>query len=347
MRTTTSHNFSTESIPVVHPDELGHVEIPCFHGMVGQSKALRDICDKVYKAARADCTVLIQGESGTGKELVARAIHMCSKRAASPFIPVDCGAINPNLIESELFGHLKGAFTGAHMTTRGLLRAAEDGTVFLDEIAEIPLYCQAKLLRALQEMEVMPVGSVRPEKIRARIVAATNRDLATLVAQGIFRQDLYYRLQVLVIDVPPLRERREDIPLLAEYFLRKLNARNGTHKKFAPEAIERMIQYDWPGNIRELQNSVERAYALCAVDTIGPEDFPTTRSSTNKRTVVYGFQIRTLDEIEREAIEKTLEMTGGIKTIAARALGIGVTTLYRKLQKYNIQSAEREPLSLT
>ena len=307
-----------------------------FYAMVGQSRAFREICDTVVKVARSDCNCLIQGESGTGKELVARAIHMASPRASKPFVPVDCGAINPNLIESELFGHMRGAFTGAHMATTGLLRAAEGGTAFLDEIAEIPLLCQAKLLRCLQEMEVVPVGGTRSERLDARIVAATNKDLAELVAQGAFRNDLYYRLHVVVIAVPPLRERQEDIPLLAEHFLGRLNARTGAKKRISPEALDALVSHDWPGNVRELQNCIERVFALTRAEVIDPGDLLLNRSRPQKAVQVFGLQLRTLEDIEREAIQGTLQMTRGIKSSAARALGIGVTTLYRKLKKYGI-----------
>ena len=309
-------------------------EGPGFYGMVGQSQSFREVCATVVKAARADCTVLIEGESGTGKELVAHAIHRASPRAAQPFIPVDCGAINANLIESELFGHMKGAFTGAHEATRGLLRAAGGGTAFLDEVAEIPLLCQAKLLRSLQEMEVIPVGGTRPEKLEARIVAATNKDLEELVGRAEFRNDLYYRLHVVVIDLPALRERREDIPLLARYFLAVFNDRGSMKKGFAKGVIEALCAYDWPGNIRELQNGIERAYALSRSDIIGPDDLMLKRPVSNKTTVIMGMPLRTLGEMEREAIHNALLSTKGIKSVAARALGIGVTTLYRKLKQY-------------
>ena len=328
-------------IPSVFPHES--CRDSSFHGMVGESPGLRRVCELVGRAALSDCTVLIQGESGTGKEMVAHAIHRASPRAARPFVPVDCGAINPNLIESELFGHMKGAFTGAHEATPGLLRAAGGGTAFLDEVAEIPLLCQAKLLRSLQERVILPVGGTRTEKLEARIVAATNRDLAELVERAEFRNDLYYRLHVVVIDLPALRERREDIPLLARYFLAVFNDGVSMKKGFAKGVIEALCAYDWPGNIRELQNGIERAYALSCSDMIGPEDLMLKGPVTKRTTMIMGMPPRTLEEIEREAIQNTLQFTGGIKSVAARTLGIGVTTLYRKLKLYGLDMTSKPP----
>jgi DNA-binding NtrC family response regulator len=221
------------------------------------------------------------------------------------------------------------------------LRAAGGGTAFLDEVAEIPLLCQAKLLRSLQEMEVIPVGGTRAEKLEARIVAATNKDLGQLVERGEFRNDLYYRLHVVVIQIPALRERREDIPLLAEHFLARLNGRSGTKKQFAEGVIEGMGQYDWPGNVRELQNCIERAYALSRSDIIEPHDLMLKRPASRKTTVIMGMPLRTLEEMEREAIQNALLSTKGIKSMAARALGIGVTTLYRKLKQYGLEWAPK------
>ena len=251
--------------------------------IVGASPAMRRLFDTLARVCPTDATVLIQGESGTGKELIARALHFNGPRAAQPFIPVDCGAINPNLMASELFGHVKGAYTGAHTTTPGLLRIAGHGAAFLDEVSEIPLGVQATLLRALQEMEVRPVGGHRVEPFHARIIAATNCDLERALAEGRFRQDLYYRLNVVRIDVPPLRERREDIPLLVEYFLRRLGSeRKGVKpittrrrcRAVSPAAMQALCDCHWPGNVRELENVIERVFTFARGDEIDVDDLP-------------------------------------------------------------------------
>lgn len=314
-----------------------------FCGMVGVSTAMQETYELIEKAARSDSTVLIEGESGTGKELVARAIHACSRRAKAPFLPVNCAAIPPALIESELFGHVTGAFTGANADREGLLIAAGDGTVFLDEIAELPADVQVKLLRALQEMEVRPVGANASVPFRARIIAATNRDLSQEVSRGAFRRDLFYRLHVVPIFLPPLRERREDIPVLVEHFLRLYGKRNGKEMIITPGALRHLMRYDWPGNVRELENAIQRAFALLDGDTIDIEDMPVLFPRQALSAAAPSSPPETtrgdlLARHEAEAIRLALRQARGKKPEAARILGIGVATLYRKIKKYGIVS---------
>jgi two-component system response regulator HydG len=306
--------------------------------IVGAAPPMLRLFDILAKVAPTDATVLIQGESGTGKELVARALHVHSPRAREPFIPVDCGAINPNLIASELFGHVKGAFTGAHATTQGLLRTAGRGTVFLDEVSEIPLGVQATLLRALQEMEVRPVGGPHTEPFRARILAATNRDLAGDVAAGRFRQDLYYRLNVVRIVVPPLRDRREDIPLLVQHFLDRLNGDRKSVEAVAPAALERLRTYRWPGNVRELENVVERMFTLASGGRIDLADLPSEMADGLAPGPVDPGEVRSMPEAERDAIAAALQHADGNKRHAARLLKIGIATLYRKMKQYGLMA---------
>jgi len=289
------------------------------------------------------------GESGTGKELVAQSIHTSGPNAAKPFVPVDCGSLVPTLIESELFGHVKGAFTGANRAKEGLLAAAEGGTVFLDEIGELPLDLQAKLLRALQEKEVRPVGATHSVPISARILAATNRDLNAMVAQGLFRKDLYFRLNVVNIRIPPLRERRTDIALLAANVLERMRRETGVSYTFADDALRLMSEYDWPGNVRELENAIERACALSSGPVLHMGDFPTqlqdhrlhaeheareeaSRASQTPQAHV----VTTIAEMEKQSILNTIRQLKGDKLMAARLLGIGKTTLYRKLKEYGL-----------
>lgn len=257
-----------------------------FHNLVGVSSAMQQIHELIEKAARSDSTVLVEGESGTGKELVARAIHNCSPRSSDPFVPVDCGAIPASIIESELFGHVAGAYTDARSDSPGLLRSAGRGSVFLDEIGELPTEVQAKLLRALQQREVRPVGSTSTSPFRARILAATNLDLGQAVERGRFRRDLFYRLHVVPIFVPPLRERREDIPVLVEHFLRQYGDVAGRPMGIVPDALRHLMRYDWPGNVRELENIIQRAFALLDGEQIRlsdmaslfPRQLPTRRA---------------------------------------------------------------------
>jgi DNA-binding NtrC family response regulator len=299
--------------------------------------------------------VLILGESGTGKELVARSIHFNGINAAKPFIPVDCGALVPTLIESELFGHVKGAFTGADRAKEGLLASADGGTVFLDEIGELPLDLQSKLLRALQEKEVRPVGATQSRPISARVLAATNRDLATMVEQGRFRKDLYFRLNVVNLRIPPLRSRREDIALLAMHFLERINKDTGMERVFSDETLRMITEYDWPGNVRELENAIERACALSSGPVLHMGDLPTQLQDFRMQRggVAAGKALEeeetagerrkggivSIAEMEKKAILETLRQLNGDKLMAARLLGIGKTTLYRKLKEYGIAEA--------
>jgi two-component system response regulator HydG len=297
--------------------------------------------------------VLILGESGTGKELVARTIHAYGPNSQKPFLPVDCGSLVPTLIESELFGYVKGAFTGANRSKDGLLVSAEGGTVFLDEIGELSLDLQAKLLRALQEKEVRPVGATHRVPIKARIVAATNRDLAVMVEKGTFRKDLFYRLNVVNLRLPSLRDRREDIPLLTAHFLDRISREHGRKFNLSDEALRTMMRYDWPGNVRELENSVERACALSSGPVLHLGDLPTQlqqqglearRSATldEPESDASTPEVKTLADMERDAILGAIRLLNGDKLQAAKLLGIGKTTLYRKLKEYGIADPLRE-----
>ena len=309
-----------------------------FSEIVGKSDALQSVFRIVEKVAATNASVLIQGESGTGKELIARAIHHQSPRSGSPFLGVNCGALPSELLESELFGHVKGSFTGAHSDRTGLFRSAEDGTLFLDEIGEMPLPLQVKLLRALQEQEVRPVGSSESFSYDARIVAATNKDLEKEVEEGRFREDLFYRLNVIEINIPPLRKRREDIPLLVRHFMAKAAAgQDSARKSISEEAMVALANYRWPGNVRELQNAIERAFIL-SDDEIQIEHL-TNRIREESRP---GFKTNdpesfrpTLEETERRYILETLSAVSNDKAKAAKILAIDLSTLYRKLKKYN------------
>lgn len=310
--------------------------------LIGNSPEMEKIYRILSKVAQTNHPVLILGESGTGKELIARAIHANGPNSSRPFLPVDCGSLVPTLVESELFGYVKGAFTGATRNKEGLLASAEGGTVFLDEIGEMPLDLQAKLLRALQEKEIRPVGATHRVTINCRILAATNRDLATMVEQGRFRKDLYYRLNVVALRIPPLRDRREDIPLLAAHFLKR-TGRSGPKFVFSDDALRIMSEYAWPGNVRELENSIERACALTTGPVLRLGDLPTQLQDFHllahrKEEVVSGTsnEVRPLAALERQAILDTLRQLNGDKLTAARLLGIGKTTLYRKLKEYGI-----------
>jgi DNA-binding NtrC family response regulator len=318
--------------------------------MIGRSPEMEKLYRILSKVAQSSHPVLILGESGTGKELVARTIHAYGPNANKPFLPVDCGSFVPTLIESELFGYVKGAFTGANHSKDGLLVSAENGTVFLDEIGELSLDLQAKLLRALQEKEVRPVGATHRVPVKARIVAATNRDLAAMVEKGAFRKDLFYRLNVVNLRLPALRDRREDIPLLAAHFLDRLSGGHGIKFTFTDEVLRTMMRYDWPGNVRELEHAIERACALASGPALRLGDLPTQlqqrglENDLEARQAAHGdaaqsasaIPIKTLAEIERETILDTIRRLKGDKLQAARLLGIGKTTLYRKLKEYGI-----------
>ena len=309
-----------------------------FSEIIGTSSALQKVFRLVEKVADTNVSILIQGESGTGKELIARAIHFNSRRAGQPFLAVNCGALPESLLESELFGHTKGAFTDAKTEKKGLFRSAEGGTIFLDEIGEMPLSLQVKLLRALQEHEVTPVGASLPVKFDARIIAATNKNLETELAENRFREDLFYRLNVIEIHLPPLRTRREDIPLLAKHFVTK-NAREQQlpEKPIAKETLSALVAYNWQGNVRELENAIARAFILSGeeitIDFLPPKIRQFSAGSLEIRDPK-GFR-PTLEEMERRYIMEVLETVDDDKTNAAQILGIDLSTLYRKLKKYD------------
>jgi DNA-binding NtrC family response regulator len=305
-------------------------------GIVGGSPEMEKLYRMIAKAAQSSHPVLILGESGTGKELVARSIHFSGPYRDKPFIPVDCGSLVPTLIESELFGYVKGAFTGAAQSKDGLLTVAQGGTVLLDEIGELPVDLQAKLLRAIQEKEIRPVGSARRIPINVRVLAATNRDLEQAVSQGNFRRDLYFRLNVLNLRIPPLRERRQDIAPLIGHFLEKLSRDSGLERSVSPEAMKVMLAHDWPGNVRELENCLERACAMTSGPAIHVTDLPSGLSG-NRQVIAPGStsaKIIPIYELEKRTILDTIGQLNGDKLLAARLLGIGKTTLYRKLKAY-------------
>ena len=316
--------------------------------MIGRSPAMEKIYRILSKVAFSTHPVLILGESGTGKELVARTIHACGANAQRPFLPVDCGSIVPTLMESELFGYVKGAFTGAMRSKDGLLVSAEGGTVFLDEIGELSLDLQAKLLRALQEKEVRPVGAIHRVPIKARIIAATNRDLAAMVEQGSFRNDLYYRLNVVNLRLPSLRDRREDIPLLAAHFLDRISRERGVKFVLSDEALRIMMNHDWPGNVRELENAMQHGSTFSTGGVIHLGDLTTLLKNRGAQAQQAAAEsgdgsgaghdagVKPLQELEREAILAAIRALKGDKLQAARMLGIGKTTLYRKLKEYGI-----------
>ncbi len=318
-----------------------------FGTLIGRSPEMERVYRILSKVAHTTHPVLILGESGTGKEIVARTIHYNGPNAAHPFIPVDCGSLVPTLIESELFGYVKGAFTGANRSKEGLLATAEGGTVFLDEIGELPLDLQAKLLRALQEKEIRPIGSNQRVPIHVRILAATNRDLVTMVEQGKFRKDLFFRLNVVNVKVPSLRERRADIALLAAHFLERRRRETGVSYTLSDDVLRVLGSYDWPGNVRELENTIERACALSSGPVLHLGDMPTqlqehrmqrqdAAETAPEEAVQIDASILTIAEMEKQAILNTLRQLNGDKLTAARLLGIGKTTLYRKLKEYGI-----------
>lgn len=311
-----------------------------FGNIIGRAPEMEKLYRIIAKAAHSSHPVLILGESGTGKELVARSIHFSGPYRDKPFIPVDCGSLVPTLIESELFGYVKGAFTGAAQSKQGLLAIAEGGTVFLDEVGELPIDLQAKLLRAIQEKEIRPVGGTKQIPINVRILAATNRDLEQAVAQGTFRRDLYFRLNVLSLRIPPLRERRQDIPLLAAHFLERQARASGQERTLADDALKTMLGYDWPGNVRELENCLERACALTTGPIIHVRDLPTdihSAPAAMTSTTAGSPKIIPMTELEKQTILGTIAQLNGDKLLAARLLGIGKTTLYRKLKEYASQ----------
>ena len=310
-----------------------------FGNIIGRSPEMEKLYRIIAKTGQSTHPVLILGESGTGKEMVAKAIHMAGPLRHKPFIPVDCGSLVPTLIESELFGHVRGAFTGATGPKDGLLAIADGGTVFLDEIGELPIDLQAKLLRAIQEKEIRPVGGTKQVPINVRILGATNRDLEQAVIEGTFRRDLFFRLNVLTLRIPPLRERRQDIPLLVAHFLERIGREGGMEKTISDEALRVLLAYDWPGNVRELENALGRACVVSSGTELQVRDLPThltggprvlTASPTNG--------IVPISEMERQTILNALAQTSGDKMEAARRLGIGKTTLYRKLKEYEARA---------
>ena len=307
-----------------------------FGNIIGRAPEMDKLYRIIAKAAHSIHPVLITGESGTGKEMVARAIHHSGPLRDKPFIPVDCGSLVPTLIESELFGYVKGAFTGAMQSKEGLLAIAEGGTVFLDEVGELPVDLQAKMLRALQEKEIRPVGSTRRIPINVRILAATNRDLEQAVAQGSFRRDLYFRLNVLSLRIPPLRERRQDIPLLATNFLERLGQSSTRTHELSDDTMKALLAYDWPGNVRELENCLERCCAMTSGPLIHTVDLPSSITGAPAQTMAAAApEARILmTEVEKQTILTAIAQLNGDKLMAAKLLGIGKTTLYRKLKEY-------------
>jgi DNA-binding NtrC family response regulator len=313
---------------------------PGFGGLTGVAPSMQRVYRLIEKVSQHNYPVLILGESGTGKELVARSIHFSGPRRNKPFVPVDCSALVPTLIESELFGYVKGAFTGAQHSKQGLLEAAGEGTLFLDEIGDLPVDLQAKLLRALQEREIKPVGSTERVGVRARVIAATNRDLDAAIRSGSFRQDLFFRLNVVQIKLPPLRERRSDLPILVNTFLEKFSDPQRQVRTISDDAMRRLMAYDWPGNVRELENAVERAVALGSGPILHVGDLPSNLQNSQSERLPEQDELVPLEELERRAIFRALRETSGDKLAAARLLGIGKTTLYRKLKQYDVAPAE-------
>jgi two-component system response regulator AtoC len=314
-----------------------------FHGILGKSEAIEKVFATIEKVADYKTTVLIQGESGTGKELVARALHEASERKDKPFVPLNCGAIPENLLESELFGHKKGAFTDAHADKKGLFAEASQGTLFLDEIGELPLSLQVKLLRVLQEGRIRPLGATRDHEVDVRVIAATVRDLRREVQENRFREDLYYRLNVLQLNVPPLRERRDDIALLVEHFIERNNGRLGTKiRDIEPRARKLLLNHTWPGNVRELENTIERAVVLAEGDVITVADLP-ERMREPADPVSHSLSSGELSIkksarfMEETLIRRALEQTGGNRTAASKLLEISHRALLYKIKDYGIQ----------
>ena len=311
-----------------------------FHGILGKSSTMRQVFDLITSSAQSEAPVVIYGESGTGKELVASAIHKLGPRHKAPFIKVNCAALSESLLESELFGHVKGAFTGADRTRVGRFEAANGGDIFLDEIGDLPLSTQVKLLRVLQEKEIEKVGDYRPIKIDVRILAATNKDLNELMEEGRFRQDLYYRIGVIPIHLPPLRDRREDIPLLVKTFINRIRLKTDKPiSGMSKEALDLLYQYDWPGNVRELINVIEYSFVLCHEGEIMPTHLPPRITGNQPRvTTKKGRAVtRQSDEEERKRIVNALDATGGNQSKAAEILGISRVTLWKRLKTFDIQ----------
>jgi two-component system response regulator HydG len=320
-------------------------ETRTFESLLGSSTPMRRIYDLIERVAPSDTAVLITGESGTGKELVARALHRRSPRQVGPFVAINCAAMPENLLEGELFGHVKGAFTDAKTDRPGLFQQAHRGTLFLDEIGELPLGLQPKLLRALQEKCVRPIGSQTESPFDARIIAATNRDLETAVAEGRFRDDLYYRIHVIQIDMPPLRTRGNDILVLAQHFVERFASISGKPVRgILPAAAEKLLAYSWPGNVRELQNCIERAVTLCRYSELTLDDLPEKVQNSRRAPAVIPSDepsdLVSMEEIERRYVMRVFEATGRNKSLAAKILGFNRKTLYRKLRRYGVIAAD-------
>jgi DNA-binding NtrC family response regulator len=315
--------------------------------IIGQSEEMDRVKKMILKVAGSNSTVLIRGESGVGKERVARAIHKASPRSSELFQAVNCAAINENLLESELFGHEKGSFTGAHAQKKGLFEIADKGTLFLDEIGDVPVPMQAKLLRALQEKEVMRVGGTRPIKVDVRVIAATNRDLEAMVKDGRFREDLYYRLNIIPITIPPLRSRRDDIPTLVEFFIGKHAAdSNRRITGLAPSARNLIMGYNWPGNVRQLESAIERAILLCEGEQLGVEDLPVEIRQQAAPAAAFSFKLPpegiSFDEVEKSLIVQAMEQTNWNITRAAKLLDLSFRTLQYRLEKFGIKKPGKE-----
>jgi two-component system response regulator HydG len=311
--------------------------------IIGRSPSMVTLLETVAQVAPSEATVLITGESGTGKEMIAGAIHFNSPRKDGPFVKINCAAITETLLESELFGHEKGAFTGAYRKKEGRFLQAHRGSLFLDEISEMSLAMQVKVLRALQEREITRVGGEETIKVDVRLIAATNKDLLQEIEGGRFREDLYYRLNVVNLNIPPLKERREDIPLLTQHFLSIFSEKNRKEiKGFTPQAMDRLLRHDWPGNVRELMNAVERGVVLARTEYLGPEDLPLILEETpSEQLMVQKDAIPAdlpLEEVEKATILNVLDLAGGNKSEAARRLGITRKTLHTKLKKYGVMS---------
>jgi DNA-binding NtrC family response regulator len=325
-----------------------------FGELIGQSQVMRQIYSVIGAVCANKRTVLITGESGTGKELVARTLHQKGPWAERPFVAINCGAMSETLLDSQLFGHRRGAFTGAIADHNGVFQTADSGTLFLDEISEIPLALQVKFLRAIQEREVTPLGSNRPVKVDVRIIAASNRNLEEEVRKGTFRDDLFYRLSVVPVHLPPLRERPEDIPLLLEHFVAIFSKEyNVEPKRLAPATLDKLMAYPWPGNIRELQNVIERVFALSQSTEITPADLPTSIAGFEEKPINFQefSELPTLEAMEKSLILAALRKSHGNKNEAARALDIDRQRLYRKMEKYGLDAAvqsggEQPPLYL-
>ena len=312
------------------------------HHIVGRSAALRELLDRAMRVAPTEATVLITGESGTGKELIARALHAASRRAGKPFVPVNCAAITETLLESELFGHARGAFTGATRARRGLFEEASGGTLFVDEIAETAPGFQAKLLRAIQEGEIRRVGESLPIHVDVRVIAATNQDLKAAVAEKRFREDLFYRLNVVPLRIPPLRERPEDVPVLALHFLEKHAERTGERKALTPGALEKLVAYPWPGNVRELENMLHQAAALAPHAVLSEADIRLDGPSEDQATAPVQTLVETVDAAERRAIEAAVVRCSGDLSRVARELAVSSTTLWRKMKRLGIGGRDGE-----